>query len=761
MRYPLGSRFSSRLALGLGLALSVGLSTAHATATPKAPARQRVVIISLDGASPRFVDQYLASRDLPANEGLGLLKRKGLHAKQVVTTSPSLTAVAHVAIATGSSAAENDIPGNTFHLHASPFNSNISGFGAPIGGYELAGPGIAEEPTATPLWVPILEAGKTVVAATFPGADGATVTVPGAPQPAPVLQPASLRTVSYTIPFGAFGGQGAVGFQLTAASFRDAPSAVVDALAAASPVPFYGTVRVADLETITVNTVVFAMDVAALDTTNDGVQNYDTIVFFDETNGIKPGPFALPSTGPAYVRAADERSRPFFYEGTANRVGTAFYVSHLDPELNVVRIARYSANFIPRNAPVIADVDDMNTNVGFWAPQPDFRIPERLSPGFGVFSDAELEAIYQDQVDTFTDYQTRMATHAIETNPDADLVMLYFEQPDGSFHQFLLTDPRQPTDPANPSSILAGQDPAKIARYAEYRKLAYQTVNRGVDAVIRAVGVDHKGVPTRNVFVVSDHGFETFHTAVSLGNFITGLGDPVLRDTTKVRFVTSGPAVNAYVNLVGRNNGGTVPTSEYVALKAKIADALRSFTDTNSNYVSAPTPVFDQVHERPVTLPESDPQFALGTSEFIGQDSGDVYALLEPGYNFDGTQSPVVQRLGDAASATPPLSVPNFYGAHGYDPELPNMSAILYAAGPAIPHETLKQTHNIDVAPTILALLEVEAPATMQGTPIGLRDSNGCGRGGSGSGWLAVGVVVTGAGAAFGRRRRARTGTRK
>jgi hypothetical protein len=221
---------------------------------------------------------------------------------------------------------------------------------------------------------------------------------------------------------------------LTAASFRDAPAAVVDALTAASPVPFYGTVRVADLETITVNTVVFAMDVAALDTTNDGVQNYDTIVFFDETNGIEPGPFALPSTGPAYVRAADERSRPFFYEGTANRVGTAFYVSHLDPELNVVRIARYSANFIPRNAPVIADVDDMNTNVGFWAPQPDFRIPERLSPGFGVFSDAELEAIYQDQVDTFTDYQTRMATHAIETNPDADLVMLYFEQPpaDGS-----------------------------------------------------------------------------------------------------------------------------------------------------------------------------------------------------------------------------------------------------------------------------------------------------------------------------------------
>jgi predicted AlkP superfamily pyrophosphatase or phosphodiesterase len=747
------------MALALGLSVCAGLASSPAGAASRGGTRlptQRAVVISIDGASPRFVEEYLASGDLPANEGLGLLKRKGLYAKQVITTSPSLTAVAHIAIATGSSAPQNDIVGNSFHLHASPFSSNISGFGAPIGGYELVSPGPAVEPTATPLWIPLLAAGKTVVAATFPGADGATVTVPGAPAPAPVLQASSLRTVSYTIPFGAFGGQGAVGFQLTAASFRDAAPELVAALEASSPGPFYGTVKQADLETITVNGLTFAIDVAALDTTDDDAENYDTLVFFDETNGITPGPFALPSTGPAYVNPSDEHSEPFYFEGTPNRVGAAFYVSHLDPALGVVRVARYSANFIPRNAPVIANVDDMNTNVGFWAPQPDFRIPERLSPGFGVFSDAELEAIYADQVETFTDYQTRMAKRAIEANPDADLVLLYFEQPDGSFHQFLLTDPRQPTNPLDPNSIREGQDQAKIARYAEFRKLAYQTANRGVDAVIRAVGVDSRGIPKRNVFVVSDHGFETFHSAVSLANFITGYGDAELRDTTKVRFVTSGPAVNAYVNLVGRNNGGTVPASGFVALKEKIATALRSFVDSNPNYVSAPAPVFDQVEERPVTLPESDPGFGLEKSEFIGQDSGDVYALLEPGYNFDGTQSPVVLRKGDAASTTPPLSVPNFYGAHGYDPELPNLSAILYAAGPAIPHKTIRRSHTVDVAPTILALLDVEAPDTVEGTPIDLRDSSGCIRVGSASGSggaaLAVGVLITSA--AFGRRRR-------
>jgi hypothetical protein len=57
-----------------------------------------------------------------------------------------------------------------------------------------------------------------------------------------------------------------------------------------------------------------------------------------------------------------------------------------------------AANFIPHNAPVLENVDDINNHVGFWAPQPDFRIPERLSPGFVDFPDLELEAIYQDQV---------------------------------------------------------------------------------------------------------------------------------------------------------------------------------------------------------------------------------------------------------------------------------------------------------------------------------------------------------------------------
>ena len=68
---------------------------------PKSP---RVVLISLDGAKPDFIRKFIAEGVLPLNGGLAPLSLRGAVALQNVTASPSLTAVAHVAIATGSTA---------------------------------------------------------------------------------------------------------------------------------------------------------------------------------------------------------------------------------------------------------------------------------------------------------------------------------------------------------------------------------------------------------------------------------------------------------------------------------------------------------------------------------------------------------------------------------------------------------------------------------------------------------------------------------
>jgi predicted AlkP superfamily pyrophosphatase or phosphodiesterase len=80
-------------------------------------------------------------------------------------------------------------------------------------------------------------------------------------------------------------------------------------------------------------------------------------------------------------------------------------------------------------------------------------------------------------------------------------------------------------------------------------------------------------------------------------------------------------------------------------------------------------------------------------------------------------------RSGDLTLvATPPrvFAQPRFgrllRGAHGYDPALPEMSAIFYALGRGVPAGTkLGVVRAIDVAPTAAALLGIEPPAQSEG----------------------------------------------
>src|SRR5262249_19559628 len=170
--------------------------------------------------------------------GLGRLKARGVVAEQNITVTPSVTAVAHIAIATGSTAPHNDIPLNTFHPVVAAIGTSISGFAAPIGGYQINPLGPSPAPTAEPLWVRLRPAGKKVVTATWPGSDGADISVsntPPGPLPVNTLVQAATptRITDYTVPFGAFGGLGAQGFALTGANFVAADAILTGQLLAA------------------------------------------------------------------------------------------------------------------------------------------------------------------------------------------------------------------------------------------------------------------------------------------------------------------------------------------------------------------------------------------------------------------------------------------------------------------------------------------------------------------------------------------------
>src|SRR5689334_16337368 len=145
-----------------------GDSQATSRNDPRSP---KVVLISLDGAKPDLIAKYLDDGVLRKDGGLAKLSR-GVVARQNVTATPSLTAVAHIAIATGSTAVHTDIPSNTFHNIAAPITASASGFAAAIGGYRVNPLGPSPQPSADPLWVQLRERGKKVVTATWPGGDG-------------------------------------------------------------------------------------------------------------------------------------------------------------------------------------------------------------------------------------------------------------------------------------------------------------------------------------------------------------------------------------------------------------------------------------------------------------------------------------------------------------------------------------------------------------------------------------------------------------
>ena len=131
-----------RLAASAALCAFSVVTTLHA-----AP---RVVLISLDGATPRArATQFMRDGTLPARPRARAARARGRRRRSATSRSTRRSPrPAHIAIATGSTAARNDIPANTFHLVASPFTATISGFGAPIGGYTYHAPRTRGSPRA-------------------------------------------------------------------------------------------------------------------------------------------------------------------------------------------------------------------------------------------------------------------------------------------------------------------------------------------------------------------------------------------------------------------------------------------------------------------------------------------------------------------------------------------------------------------------------------------------------------------------------------
>jgi predicted AlkP superfamily phosphohydrolase/phosphomutase len=127
------------------------------TAAP--PTRPRVVILSLDGARDDWVDGYLEDGTMP---NLAALAQRGARAESAQTIDPSLTAAAHVSIATGAYPNQTGQVSNRFHLSGDPIHQYTDGLEEP-------------EMQVEPLWRTAMRNGLTTATVFWPGTSTGTL----------------------------------------------------------------------------------------------------------------------------------------------------------------------------------------------------------------------------------------------------------------------------------------------------------------------------------------------------------------------------------------------------------------------------------------------------------------------------------------------------------------------------------------------------------------------------------------------------------
>ena len=649
---------------------------------------KKAILFSSDGMRPDLMERYAKKGIMPTFKDL--LKRGVAGDNGLLQGFPPNTGVGWHTLATGTWPGEHGSTNNTFHRTGDAFNNTTS----------FATPGILQADT---LLQSAERAGKTVVAVEWVAARGLVPALQG-----PVID---FRTF--------IGGRGiALNFDLPgqpalAQSFgvqyqrQDLAAAVLGAGGWTNVPMSHSPPKQA---TFTHNNSQIpgngVWDVYIYDSTNDGTTNYNRVLIVNSAD-MKDGSKAVANLG----RGEWADAKLTLASGGLAGKTAGFYTKLIDLNNDASRFRIY-----------FTSVQRVNATYNALGAAGSDAFAEKLARDFPTSTAADfapLEALIVDE-DTYVEQGLKWAdAHfayleyifgPLGVKPD----MLFLGNPvtDEFSHQFLGLLVKTDIDGRkNPYYDDVNGDGVRDHRLDEregYIRAAYHEA----DATL-ALGRKLMGKKDTTVMASSDHGFAPQWLAINAGKVLFDAGLASEEITANCRTVTTaggfglakacwaGGTAQIYVN-------PTLPAGQtYEGVRTRIIQAFEGLTDPG---VAGQRPSSTNAQVIARIFKKEELRNVDGTDALHPNRSGDVVVVSRPPYQFD------------AATRGSLIAFSQFFGQHGYLPNLVNlkrdvnMHGTFVAAGPGIRNRgDVEGVRAIDVAPTLAFLMGIPAPQNARG----------------------------------------------
>jgi 2',3'-cyclic-nucleotide 2'-phosphodiesterase (5'-nucleotidase family)/predicted AlkP superfamily phosphohydrolase/phosphomutase len=678
--FMLGRWAGVALAVAAALAAFASGGAGAAAGGPSWPLATKAVLFASDGLRPDLVDRYAAEGAMPTVASLIARGAKGQNG--LVQAFPPNTGVGWHTLATGTYPGEHGSTNNTFHRTGeSSFNNRTS----------FATNGILQ---ADHIAQAAERAGKTVVSVEWVGSRNLVPALQG-----PVVD---FRTffsnrgilANYDVP-GQPQGANAFGVSYQrvdldpAAGWTDVPASFSPAM--------QEQLKVTNTAFPAADNVDRFYDLYVFDSTNDATTNYDRVLAVPSTAG-KDGDAAV-----ADLEAGEWADVKVTLTGGRAGQTAGFYLKAIDiaPDLSQFRV-------------YFTSISRVNASYNALGPAGSAAFEETLASEFPTSTAADfavLEALIVDE-DTYVeqglmwkDAHFAYLEHIFGTlGVEPDLLLLGNPVTDEFSHQFLaLTVPKDMDDDPNPYFDDVDGDGTKDGRLDEregYIRAAYAEADETLALGRELMGGD----PT--TFVTSDHGFAPQWYAVNAGKVLFDAGLASAEVVSNCRAATG---AGAFTHAKACWAGGTAqiyvnPTlpagTTYEQVRDAAIAAFENLTD--------PANPGKQVVAR--IMKKEELRNVDGSDSLHPNRSGDVVVVLRPPYQFD------------AATPGQRVAFSQFFGQHGYLPDLVdldasvNMHGTFVAAGPGIRRQgPVPGVRAVDVAPTLAFLLGIPGPQNARG----------------------------------------------